>query len=284
MGSVQFQIVPCSSFYFFSRSIGPFQSLVNANCRVLICCTCHFQNGSSSLFILASSVCKSLQCIISALTEGGKGGHLFRFTCSVLLWGGRNTVNKYYWHVWGVLTEYGPYWICPQLMQCVLSRSTLLRLRVALQGELSKVGPVFFALPRSEQLRQPSGKYAVPGGLCILITPLVPATWFPRSTMRAPSQVCCVTPLGSRFLAVTLLADVNCEGSQEDLVSNWEPAHSLVEDAISGAKIGPCLLALAIARLPLCLQHGMGWSTAGLLSFGVCSILCSVSEPGSALG
>ena len=25
VGSVQFQIVPCSSLYFFSRSIGPFQ-------------------------------------------------------------------------------------------------------------------------------------------------------------------------------------------------------------------------------------------------------------------
>ena len=28
VGSVQFQIVPCSSLYFFSRSIGPFQCLV----------------------------------------------------------------------------------------------------------------------------------------------------------------------------------------------------------------------------------------------------------------
>ena len=30
---------------------------------------------------------------------------------------------------------------------------------------------------------------------------------------------------------MTLLADVNCPGSQEDMVSNWEPGHSLVEDA-----------------------------------------------------
>ena len=46
MGSVQFQIVPCSSLYFFSRSIGPFQCLVNVNYRILICCLCHFQSGS----------------------------------------------------------------------------------------------------------------------------------------------------------------------------------------------------------------------------------------------
>jgi len=141
VGSVQFQIVLCSSFYLFSRSKVPFQCLVNANYRVLICCTCHFQNGSSSLFILASSVCKSLQCIISALTEGGKGGHLFRLTCSVLLWGGRNTANKYYWHVWGVLTVYGPHWVCPSSCSVCFPG-----LQVALQGELSKVGPVFFGL------------------------------------------------------------------------------------------------------------------------------------------
>ena len=35
------------------------------------------------LFLLASSVCKSLQRLISALTQGGEGGHLFRLTCSV---------------------------------------------------------------------------------------------------------------------------------------------------------------------------------------------------------
>ena len=50
VGSVQFQIVPCSSLYFFSRSIGPFQCLVNLNYRILICCSCHFQ--SSSLFFV----------------------------------------------------------------------------------------------------------------------------------------------------------------------------------------------------------------------------------------
>ena len=46
VGSVQFQEIPCSSLYFFSRSIGPFQCLVNVNYRILICCLCHFQSGS----------------------------------------------------------------------------------------------------------------------------------------------------------------------------------------------------------------------------------------------
>ena len=57
---------------------------------------------------------------------------------------------------------------------------------------------------------------------------------------------------------MTLLADVYPPGSQEDLVSNWEPAHSLVEDAFSGAKIAPRLLALDVACLPLCLWRGDG--------------------------
>ena len=50
VGSVQFQIVLCSSLYLSSRSIGPFQYLVNVNYRVLIYCTCHFQ--SCSLFFV----------------------------------------------------------------------------------------------------------------------------------------------------------------------------------------------------------------------------------------
>ena len=61
VGSVQFQIVPCSSLYFFSRSIGPFQCLVNANYRVLICCTSHFQSGS--LFVYFGFLCLKISSV-----------------------------------------------------------------------------------------------------------------------------------------------------------------------------------------------------------------------------
>ena len=54
---------------------------------------------------------------------------------------------------------------------------------------------------------------------------------------------------------MTLLVDVNHPGSQEDMVSNWEPAHILLEDAVSGAKIAPCPPTLAVTPLPLCLQR-----------------------------
>ena len=133
-----------------------------------------------SLFILSSSACKSLQCLISDLTQGGGGGHLFRLTCSVVFREGADTENKYCWCVWAVLTMYGQHWVCPSSRQHVLSWSTLLRLQSALQGHHPKwvlgcvhfpglscsgsgsrvlhkgtdlVGHAFCALPRSEQLR-----------------------------------------------------------------------------------------------------------------------------------
>ena len=57
--------------------------------------------------VLASSFCWSLQCLISALTQGGGGGHFFRLTCSVALWGGRDTANKKHWHVLACLSHTG---------------------------------------------------------------------------------------------------------------------------------------------------------------------------------
>ena len=117
----------------------PLKCSLSINCRVLICCTCHFQNAlPPSLFILSSSVYRSLQCLLSALTQGGEGGHRFRLTCSVVLLGGRDTANKYHWHVWGVLTVDGPHWVFHSTRQCVLPRSTLLSLQGALQGHCSK--------------------------------------------------------------------------------------------------------------------------------------------------
>ena len=118
MGSVQFEIVPCFCLHFFSRSIGPFQCLVNTNDRVLICCICCFQSGSLFI-ILAYSVCKSFQCLIFTLTQGGESGHLFRLICSAVLWGRKNTAKKKkkkknHCHVWVVLTVYGSHWVCPR--------------------------------------------------------------------------------------------------------------------------------------------------------------------------
>ena len=60
-----------------------------------------------------ATVCRSLRCLISALTQADRGGLLFRFACSVVLWGGRGTADKYHWHVWGAVTVFWPHWVCP---------------------------------------------------------------------------------------------------------------------------------------------------------------------------
>ena len=181
--------------------------------------------------------------------------------------------------VWAVLG-------LPPLTACVVSRSTLLRLQVVLCGNCLKraLGPVHFpglshsgscswilhkgtdsvglafcALPRSEQLRQLGAWQAhSPRRTVHLITSPAPAPRFPGCAARVPPQVCRVSPLGSWSLTETFPADVNSPVSQEDLVSNWEPAHNLVEDAVSAAEIAPHLLALAVACLPLCLQQEEG--------------------------
>ena len=148
------------------------------------------------LFILASSVCKCLECLISTLTQGGKGGHLFRLTCSVVLRGGKNTANKH-WPVWGVLAVYAPHWVCPSSRWPVLSQSTLLRIQVALQGNCPKQALRFVPSPGpSSSGDQVLGECTVPGGPFILISSLVLVPWFPGCTVRAPSQVCHVSLLG----------------------------------------------------------------------------------------
>ena len=148
--SVQFQIVPCYSLY-FSRSVGPFQSSwcqLQDFKRVL-----HLSLPKTfPLFILASSVCRSLQCLISALTQGSEGGHLFRLTCSVVLWGGRKTANKYPWRVWRVLTVSMKHWVCPAQVVCAFPVYTA-QAPGCSAGELSKAGPGLRAPPRSKPLR-----------------------------------------------------------------------------------------------------------------------------------
>ena len=75
-----------------------------------------------------------------------------------------------------------------------------------------------------------TGERTVPGEPCILITSLAAAAVSQVRCESTVSGVPCFSS-GEPTQAATLLADVNCPGSQEDVVSNWDPAHSLVEDA-----------------------------------------------------
>ena len=76
---------------------------------------------------------------------------------------------------------------------------------------------------------------------------------------------------------MTLLADVKHPESQEDVVRNW-PAHSWEEDEVSGAKMAaaPCLQALAVLHLPLCLLGGRAvyGSWVALLWYSFNNLFC----------
>ena len=131
----------------------------------------------------------------------------FRLACSVVLWGGRNTANKYHWRVFTVIQ---PHWVCPCLWRvcfpslhcsgcsagnCLMRALVCMHFpglshsgsgtQVLLKSEDS-VEPALCALPRSEPLRGP--------GVCRvwslpLISSSIPAARFSGCTTGAPSQV-----------------------------------------------------------------------------------------------
>ena len=73
----------------------------------------------------------------------------FRLTCSLVLWGGRNTINKYHWRV---LTVIHPHWVCPHSWRVCFPSLHCLGSRLLCQ-ELSDAGPGLHVLPRSKPLR-----------------------------------------------------------------------------------------------------------------------------------
>ena len=81
-------------------------------------------------------------------TRGG-GGHFLRLTCSVMLWGKRNTASKQHWCVLAVSRPHCVFpcsrHMCFLCLHCLVSR--------LLCRELSDACPGLYALPRSELLR-----------------------------------------------------------------------------------------------------------------------------------
>ena len=148
------------------------------------------------LFILASSVCKSLQCLIATLTQGGKGGYLFRLTCSVVLWGGRNIANK---NITGV---------CGECLQCLghtgfAPTPSVYAFPVytaqapsCSAGELSKADPGLRVLPRSKPLKfrfsSTQQRHRL-GWACVLCLSQVRGAQVTRCLASTLSQVGCAS-------------------------------------------------------------------------------------------
>ena len=174
------------------------------------------------------------------------------------------------------------HWVCPR-SACVLSRSTLLRLQVALQGNcleralgcvqfpgLSRlgsgsrvlhkgtdsVGHVFCALPRLEQLRRPDAWQAHCPRWAVFCSPPWSQTLSFLGVLQEHRLRCAVCLLWGADL---WLWPSWWMSTVQDPRKTWLATGgllSLVEDA----EIAPLPLALAVACLPLCLQ----WGWAGL--------------------
>ena len=150
MGSVQFQIVPCSSLYFFSRSIGPFQCLVNVNYRVLICCICHFQ--SSFLFVYFGLLCLQVSSVSNLCPDTrGERGHFLSSLVQLCCGEGR-TLQTNITGLCGKCSQCLGSTFAPTHSMCAFTVYTA-QAPGCSAAELPKAGPGLHAFPRSKQLR-----------------------------------------------------------------------------------------------------------------------------------
>ena len=126
---------------------------------------------------------------------------MFRFTCSVVLRGGRGAADKCHWPVWGALTVFRPHWVCPRSQVCAFPIYTAQapgcsiwsgpciecgsHFRV-LHKSADSVGPAFCAFPT----RAAQAARSLTGALSRVrraFSPPRPQPQFPRaSPLRAP--------------------------------------------------------------------------------------------------
>ena len=77
---------------------------------------------------------------------------LLRLNCSVVLWGGRDTANKYHLCVCGVFAVSGPHWVCPSSWRMCFPGLHCSGFRLLCRGTFQS-GPWVHVLPRSKLLR-----------------------------------------------------------------------------------------------------------------------------------
>ena len=228
---------------------------------------------------------------------------MFRLTCSVVLWGGRNTANKYHWRGWGVLAVSQPDWVCPRSRRAYFPSLHCLGFRLlcgeraldcvhfpglsrsgsgswVLHKGADSVGPAFCAIPQLEQLRRPGAVAStLSSGAVHLITSLVPA-----ARVSGSARLWCAMCLfwGADLWLRPSQRMSTVQNPRKSLVRNWKPVCSLVGDALSGAKFAPFLLWL-VPACPLCpVRDGLVCSRLALLWYSLSPLFCE--QAGSALG
>ena len=97
------------------------------------------------LFVLASSVCWSLQCLISTLTQGGGGGHFLGSLVQSCCGEGGTLQTSNTGVCSQCLNPTCSWCVCFPCLHCLGSR--------LLCWELSEASPGLYALPRSKPLR-----------------------------------------------------------------------------------------------------------------------------------
>ena len=183
---------------------------------VLICCTVP---SEAVPFVHLASVCRSLQCLISALTQAGGGGLLFRLLVPALR-GGAALLSP---------------------LRC--SGSRLLYMAPALsyarfqpsgvpQKRGTKSCACFLCLPRlSGSGIQELDRRTLPGcgaPSALRVPSPSPRPRRPGGCLPAP----CVSPQPSRQMPTI-------QNLRRSLVKNWRPVCSAVGDAVLGAKPAP---------------------------------------------
>ena len=147
----------------------------------------------------------------------------FRLTCSVVLWGGRDTANKYHRCMLAVSR---PHWVCPHsrrvcfpCLHCFSSR--------LLCWELSEAGPGLYTLTRFKRL-----KFRYSGSpqrhrlswACVFCPSQIQAAQVTRCLASAVAQITTSPIPAAQFSGCTTSthsqADVDCPESQKVLVSN----------------------------------------------------------------
>ena len=179
-------------------------------------------------------------------------------------------------------------------------------------GELSKVGPGFRVLPRSKFLRfwfSGTPQRHRLRWACVLCPSQVQGAQATRCLVSTLSQAVRLNHLPSPSCLVSWAyckrAVLRCAvcllwGADLWLRPSWQI--STIQDPrktrlATGSLLTVWWRMLSLRlRLPLAFQlwpspaclsasgRGLGWSAASYLSFVICSILCSVSRPGCALG
>ena len=158
-----------------------------------------------------------------------------------MLRGGRNTANKYHWHVWGVLASSGHTGLAPTHSVCAFPVYTA-QAPSCSAGELSKVGPGLRARPRSTLLRFRSSRTPQRHRLswaCILCLSQVRAA--PLTSLvsaLSPGGQCVLSSPGpspwvSWVLCKSAVSGVPCVSSG-DLTSDCDPPGGCQPSRIPG--------------------------------------------------